>query len=421
MTNPKLGASQMAVVALMIVLSMASYVNRTAMSIVGPEVMKEFRFSETELGSVYSALLLSYALLMPFGGRLADRLGPRRVLAGSTFGSGVFTVLTAVVGWAGVLISGGALMAFQAVRFALGACAAPLYPACARMHAERLPRTQHARAQGLVLSGAPLGSAITPLLLAWLMVRFGWRVSFCLVGAGTALIGLFWLAWVRDSRSRDTLPAAAASPGSRLQNWKVLFGDRNLMLLSLSYFCLNYFEYIFFYWMYYYFGQVRRIAIADSAIYTSVLLLAMMVAMPLAGWFSDRLIPRLGRNVSRRLTAVGGMALSAVLLYLGTNASGEWTMVALLALALGLAASAEGPAWATAIDAGRSQAGAASGIMNGIGNMGGLIAPVATPWVAQWAGWTAGLYVGSAVVFVGALAWFFIDPDHSARQAAGAP
>jgi nitrate/nitrite transporter NarK len=92
-------------------------------------------------------------------------------------------------------------------------------------------------------------------------------------------------------------------------------------------------------------------------------------------------------------------------------------MVALLALALGMAASAEGPSWATAIETGGDQAGAASGIMNGIGNLGGLLAPVVTPFVAQRAGWTAGLYVGSAVVFVGALAWFFIHP----AETTGAP
>ncbi len=404
-------AARASVVGLMIALSMASYINRTGLAIAGPEVMKEFRFSETEMGSVYSAMLLSYALLMPWGGRLADRFGPRRVLAFTTLGTGVFTVLTALMGWVGAAAAGGALVGFQVVRFGLGAFAAPLYPACARMNANWLPATQRARVQGLILSGAPLGSAITPLLLAWLIGMFAWRRSFVLVGAGTAVLALIWLVLARDThagKAEGRVETAAAAPRAA---WGPLLRNRNLLLLSFSYFCLNYFEYIFFYWIYYYFGQIRKVPAAQSAAYTSILLFAMMIAMPAAGWFSDRLIPRFGPNLSRRMVAVGGMAVSALLLYLGTTSTSVPVVVALLSLALGAAAGAEGPAWATAIEAGGAQAGAASGIMNGIGNLGGLLAPVLTPYVAQRAGWSAGLLVGSVVVFTGALAWFFINPE----------
>ena len=66
--------------------------------------------------------------------------------------------------------------------------------------------------------------------------------------------------------------------------------------------------------------------------------------------------------------------------------------------------------WASAIDAGGGQSGAASGIMNGVGNLGGLVAPVLTPYIAQRAGWTWALLFGSLVVLAGALAWLFIDP-----------
>ncbi len=405
--------AQTVIVTLMVALSLVSYVNRTAMSIASLDIIREFQLSETEMGSIFSAFLLSYALLMPVGGRLADRWGARRVLAGGTAGSGLFSIVTAAVG---LVFSSGALVAFQAVRFGLGAFAAPLYPACARTNADWMPPHKRARVQGLILSGAPLGSAITPVLMVWLMTSFGWRAAFCIVGLATIGTSLLWAALGRDSfePAPKTAREVRVEPsGGRA--WKSLLANQNLRWLSLSYFSLNYFEYIFFYWIYYYFGQIRRVRQSESAIYTSVLLLAMMVAMPAAGWFSDRLIPRLGVERSRRWTAVVGMALSAALLSLGINAGTGWLMVALLALALGLAASAEGPSWASAIDAGGENAGAASGVMNGIGNLGGLLAPVLTPFVAQRAGWSAGLYLGSAIVLVGALAWFFIRPTRDAQ------
>ena len=147
-----------------------------------------------------------------------------------------------------------------------------------------------------------------------------------------------------------------------------------------------------------------------SAIYTTVLLLTMMVMMPLGGWLADRLIPRWGPHVSRRRVAVAGMALSALLLYLGISITNTLTMVALLSLALGLAASAEGPFWASAIDAGGRQAGAAGGLLNSVGNFGGLLAPTLTPYLAQRFGWTYSLHFGSLMVLLGAASWFLIQP-----------
>src|SRR5436309_15202158 len=84
------------VVGLMIALSVMSYFDRTIMSIAGPEIIKEFSLSETGMGAVYSAFILSYALLMIPGGRLADLFGPRRVLAVSGLGAALFTGLSAL-------------------------------------------------------------------------------------------------------------------------------------------------------------------------------------------------------------------------------------------------------------------------------------------------------------------------------------
>jgi sugar phosphate permease len=94
--------AQALVVGLMFGLSVMSYFDRTIMSIAGPEIMKQFRLTETELGTIYSAFLLTYALLMIPGGSLADRLGPRLVLGFMALGSAVFTALTALGGRPGL-------------------------------------------------------------------------------------------------------------------------------------------------------------------------------------------------------------------------------------------------------------------------------------------------------------------------------
>src|SRR5256885_16407891 len=93
---------EIVVVALMIAFSVMSYFDRTIMSIAGPQIMKEFDLSATQMGSVYSAFILSYAILMIPGGHVADRLGPRLTLLLVNLSAALFTALTALGGRPGL-------------------------------------------------------------------------------------------------------------------------------------------------------------------------------------------------------------------------------------------------------------------------------------------------------------------------------
>ena len=108
------------IVTLMVAFSVMSYFDRTIMSIAGPGIIKEFSLSETEMGSVYSAFILSYAILMIPGGWLADRLGPWRVLTGMGFGAALFTALTALGGKPGLGALLGVVPSFLIIRLGLG-------------------------------------------------------------------------------------------------------------------------------------------------------------------------------------------------------------------------------------------------------------------------------------------------------------
>ena len=160
---------------LMIAFSVMSYFNRTIMSISGPEIIKEFSLSETQMGSIYSAFILSYALLMVPGGHLADRFGPRIVLAFMGLGSALFTGLTAVAGRPGLGTWIGVVPSFLLVRLAMGAATSPLYPTCARMNANWFPVSHRARVWGLIAGGVGIGGAVSPLLFSAMITRFGWR------------------------------------------------------------------------------------------------------------------------------------------------------------------------------------------------------------------------------------------------------
>jgi ACS family glucarate transporter-like MFS transporter len=193
--------------------------------------------------------------------------------------------------------------------------------------------------------------------------------------------------------------------------------DRNLALITLAYFAHGYFDFIFFYWIYYYFGEVRHMGYSLSATYTTCLFVTMMVMMPLGGWISDRLSAAYGPSVGRRMVPLTALALASLLLFVGVKAPGNVSAVALLSLAIGFSSCCEGPFWSLAIDVGGSRAGAACGILNFGGNLGGFFAPILTPFIASRAGWSWGLYSGSLVIMIGVVACYLLDPSRIGAKA----
>lgn len=407
------------IVTLLFALSAMSYFDRTAISIAGPGIMRDFHISETEMGTVFSAFLLSYTVMMAPGGALADRFGGRLVLTVAGLGSALFTGLTAVCGPAGLGAYIGVLPAFLLIRLAFGVCVAPIYPSMARIVSAWIAPIGRARVQALIVSGAAVGSAIAPFLVSYLIGAYGWRGAFWIAAAATAILIVIWHTWVRDRPPSPILPELTTREPIA-GSWRKLLGDRQLLLVTGSYFALSYFQYIFYYWIYYYFGEIRGMGEEQSAFATTVIFITMAIMAPLGGWISDRLSARFGAKRGLRMVPLGAMTASAVLLHLGVSEFGDFATVGLLALAVGCCVATEGAFWATSIHMGGDQVGTACGIVNCGGNVGGMLAPIMTPLIAQQFGWTGALSFASFVVLIGMLAWFVIDPTHRAgRPAAG--
>jgi ACS family glucarate transporter-like MFS transporter len=397
-------------VCLLVCLSITSYFQRTSMSIAGPGIAREFSLTETELGSVYSAFLLGYTLLMIPGGWLADRLGARNVLGLVAVATAAFTAGTALVGLGPL---GGASAAFVLLvifRCALGVSTAPLYPAAARMNSNRIPAGNRALVQGWIAAGAGIGGALSPFLFPLIIARRGWRFAFAATGAATLVVALSWFLVTRTEATVSGLTQERSRPKT---SWKSLLSNRQLILITLSYLLTCYFEYIFFYWTYYYLGEIRHASASQSAIFTSILFLAWTILAPVGGRVSDALSTRHGWQ-ARRLTPILGLVLSAAVTVLGIELTNLTASALMLALALGFAAATDASFWAAAIEVGGRQSGAAGGILNTGGNLGGLIAPVLTPWIAARYGWSGGLYFGCFIVLVGASLWLVISPTKTA-------
>jgi len=384
--------------------------------------MKQFSIAPEKMGVIYSAFLLVYTLCMIPGGFFIDRFGARTALMVVGFGSALFGGLTGVVGfvWAG---AAQIWLSLVLVRGLMGFFTTPLHPGCARAVADSAPLPRRSLVNGLVNGAALLGIACTYKLFGALIARVDWTRAFLITGVATALLTGAWILVSRvapQSRREDSSPDGAGKDTSqqkgRTSGWSALLENRSVILLTLSYAAVGYFQYLFFYWMHYYFDEVLRVGKTASQYYAGIPPLAMAISMPLGGWLSDRLQRPLGYRWGRAVVPLGGMIAGAGLLGLGVAAKEPAWIVAWFSLALGAVGACEGSFWSTAVEVGGRLGGTTAAIVNTGGNGGGLLAPVITPWVSKYFHWQIGIGLGGMVCLLGALCWFWITPADSGKE-----
>jgi MFS transporter, ACS family, glucarate transporter len=396
----------------------AGYICRVNVSTAGALLMQEFHLSQVEMGRVFSAFLLGYALFQVAGGAMADRWGARRVLAAAAWTWVALTALQAATGWgpwAGTTT--WVLGAFIALRFLMGVAAAPTYPASAQGVSRWVPAAFQGRATGIVIGSVGLGSAITPPLVSSVMVAWGWRASLLVSAIPALVMALAWR-FCPEPPSAPRLPPAAgrfAPPGlsDRRALVRGVRAERpsslrrpSFILLTLSYSLQGYVGYIFVSWFYLYLVQERHFGLLAGAWMSSLPWVLSIVSIPLGGFIADRLAAgRLGPTWGPRAVAMTGMAGSGILISIGAHTASAVTAAVTLALATALVLCVEGPFWSTVtrMQAGRS--GTAGGIMNTGCNIGGLISPALTPVLAASIGWEAALHVAAALAILAALLW----------------
>src|ERR1017187_8105407 len=151
----------------MFTISAISFLDRVNISIAGRFIQQEVHITDLQLGNVFSAFLVGYALFQTPAGRLAGRFGPRLILTLGTLWWGVFTALTAMVS-AGMA---SLFLVLLAVRFSLGAGESVLFPASNRLVANWIPSRERGLANGIIFAGVGVGAGITPPLVTHIVLH----------------------------------------------------------------------------------------------------------------------------------------------------------------------------------------------------------------------------------------------------------
>ncbi|MFZ1140886.1 MAG: MFS transporter [Candidatus Sulfotelmatobacter sp.] len=408
-------------VLLLMAVTSAGYVCRVAVTVVAPNMMRDFGLTQAQMGTVFSAFLVGYTFFQVPSGGLADRVSAHRIFLVLCTGWALLTGLTALVGWRGF---GLAMVIPQLwiIRAMFGVVAAPTYPTSGRTIAITIPPRLQARVNSLVLASVGVGSAVTPLLLAPITSHYGWRAALWVAAFLSAVAGSIWGCFApRQLHSRGTSNGQAAanrfadgsseagSPGVSARPLRL----PSFWFLSASYLLQGYLGYIFIFWFYLYLVQVRHFEVLRAASFTALPWIATVFAIPLGGVFSDWAVIRWGATWGRRSVPLAALCAAAIFLVIGARTARPLLAVAALTTCTVLVLCTEGPFWATMTQLSGERSGIAGGTMNFGSNLGGMVSPALTPWLAERIGWETALTLTAGLAVVAGLLWLGVHVDSS--------
>ncbi|GAC1654822.1 MAG: MFS transporter [Gemmatimonadaceae bacterium] len=325
------GRYRWTVCALLFFATTINYVDRQALGILAPTLQAEIGWSEAQYGAIVSYFTLAYALGFLFAGRLMDRVGVRLGFAGA-----IVTWSVAAMGHALVATASG----FSAARFALGLGESANFPGAIKTVAEWFPARERAFATGIFNAGTNIGAIVTPLLVPWITLRWGWRAAFVVTGA----LGFIWLAfWLAIYRPPDENPRLSASerayiksdgeqPTSRIP-WLRLLGYRQTWAVVVAKGLTDPVWWFYLFWLPKFLDASYGIKLAGIAMPLIVIYVIADVGSVGGGWLSAPLMRR-GWSLNRaRKTALLIPALLIVPTMLAPRVSGMWTAVLIVSVA----------------------------------------------------------------------------------------
>ncbi len=403
-----------------VVASVVAYVLRFNLSVAGPAMMRDLGLSEAQLGIVLGAFAWSYGLFQAPGGVFGERFGPRRAMTWMFIAWFATTAMMAMVprGWP----VAASVTLLVVLRAAQGMVQAPIFPVTAggSMFAWLPPKTW-ALANSLSTAGTTVGAALAGPGITWLVFAIGWRQSFFIVAPLGLLLALIWWRDYRDDPA--THPGVNRAEVEQISadrpvlahvtpiKWTGLLADRDLLFVTLSYFCTNYVFYLFFNWFFYYLTEIRHVSPTMGGYFTGAQWMVGAVTAVAGGVVCDRLSERYGPRIGCRATAIGGLVLSAPLLIAGTLATNPVVCVALLSLSFGCVQFVDGTYWAATMRIAGTQSQSATGMLNTGGNVAGGIGAMLVPVIAGSLGWTTAVASGAIFSIVAAALWLGVRPD----------
>jgi MFS family permease len=422
--SPKLRRMQWIAIVLVTAAIALNYMDRSTLAIGNLKIRQEFGVNATAIGALQSFWAITYGLAQLPSGYLLDRIGPKALVG------------AAMVLWSLAQAAGGMAVTYGQLlwaRIALGAAEAPCFPSATRSTSDWFDVKDRGRPSGVYTSGAYIGPALAPPLLTGVMLSFGWRTMFIVMGVAGLIGAIVWFLVYRDPRAAELEPEdqeylrpnLAAKSSVSLRQWSTLFRFRAMWVLMIGAFCTGYVSWMYQTWLPAYLEMQQHISIAKTGFLASIPLISAFFGALAGGYASDWLVDR-GINLisSRRSPLILGLLASGIFTGFAALATTAVAAVAFIALAMFFMQFGITCKWilVTAVTPQAYTASAASN-QNFAGFLGGTLSPVLTGFIVDQTGsFVLALGIGAAITVIGALIFQFfmttvIDEDELERLA----
>jgi ACS family glucarate transporter-like MFS transporter len=386
-----------------------NFMHRINLSVAAPAIARDFRWDAGKMGLLFSSYQWTYCLFLLLWGWLSDRAGTRMI-------NGLSVAIWSVAGMlTGVAATFGSMLA---TRLALGAGEAASFPTSGKVIRQWFPAKERGLATAIFNAGSFAGPAFSAPLVAWLLLKEGWRVSFMITGSLGFVWVILWLKFFRSPSECSWLPeeernyilaqtdsqtkVAIPPKGSLFR----LMGRRTMWGLFLTQGCCAYTMLLFLFWLPSYLVQSRHMSLVKASWFTSIPYVTAVILGLLIGKLSDSVLARDAiKHGKRRTLLIVFILLSCTVLLINMVAN-EVLLLLLISISLACISSALSLNIALTNDLvwNPEMVGVAMGFLILGGNIFGSLVPIATGYIVKWTGsFDLAFYLAGFLLFAAAL------------------
>lgn len=418
----RLRRTQTIAIAFLTMAGIVNYLDRSTLSIANHSVAQELHLNSAEMGLLLSAFSLAYAFAQLPVGALLDRFGSRAML-----GLGLLV-------WSLAQVAGGFIATFNqflAARVVLGVAEAPLFPAGAKVIHEWFAVRERGAPTGMFVSSSTIAPMIAPPLLTVLMLSFGWRPMFIIMGVLGVLMSIGWYAvyrnrdqvaltteetaWLEDGAQEKPL-----GKGLNLAEWGMLLKMRNTWGMIFGFMGVIYMVWLYLTWLPGYLEKERHLSIAHTGWLVAIPYVFGTIGMASSGYIADYLLKRgMAPILSRKWPLCVGLIGAAVFTVPAAYTPSTALAITYVSLAMLFVNLSSGSAWAlVSVAAPRHLVASLGSMQNFGGYLGGSFAPVITGIVVdQTHSFVNALLISAAVAFAAAFVYLFVVKEVAPRGA----
>jgi sugar phosphate permease len=411
--TPRLRHIQWVALTFLTLAGIVNYLDRSTLSIANHSVSGELGLSASQMGLLLSAFSFSYAFSQLPMGALLDRFGARLML-----GLGMFV-------WSVAQLFGGfvqSLQQFLVARICLGIGEAPQFPAGAKVVSEWYSLRERGRPTGIFTTSSTIGPALAPPVLTGLLLAFGWRWMFIVMGVLGIAVSIGWYLVYRNRRDVALEPAEVThlteeEPHTRAERrmtgaeWRGLFASRTTWGMIFGFMGVIYMVWLYLTWLPAYLEHERHLSIAKTGWIVSIPYLFGTLGMLSSGFVADGLMARgIAPIRSRKWPICTGLIFAAVFTVPAAYTPNTTLAIVYLSLAMYFINLASGGAWAlVSVAAPRHLVASLGSIQNFGGYFGGSFAPFITGLVVDRThSFVNAFLISAGVSFAAALVYMFV-------------